>query len=73
MKKYVGLLKKMYSYLKGNGKQENTKSTNICVVKPTQKFGYYRKCLRASQIDNIINYLEKNLMLLSKNKRMNNF
>ena len=53
--------------------KKNTKSTNICVVKPTQKFGYYRKCLRASQIYNIINYLEKNLMLLSKNKRMNNF
>ena len=60
IKKFVGLCPKSYSYLKGNDDEcKKAKGTKKCVVKRTLKFEYYKKCLKVSQIINIVNCLEK--------------
>ena len=60
MKKFVGLREKKYSYLKDNeDKDKKAKETKKCIVKGRLKFRDYEKCLKASQIENEINYLEK--------------
>ena len=59
-KKFVGLRAKTYSYLKDNDcKYKKVKGTKSCITKRKLKFKDYKKCLKASQIENIINYLEK--------------
>ena len=59
-KKFVGLRAKTYSYLKDNDcKHKKVKGTKSCITKRKLKFKDYKKCLKASQIENIINYLEK--------------
>ena len=59
MKEFVGLRAKSYSYLKENNDEiKVTKETKKCVVKREHKFQDYENCLRASQIENVINYLE---------------
>ena len=61
MKKFVELRAKTYSYLKDNNeKYKKAKSTKMCVMKKKLKFVVYKNCLEADQIENKINYLEKN-------------
>ena len=61
MKKFVGLRAKTYSYLKDNNdKYKKAKGTKMCVMKKKLKFVVYKNCLEADQIENKINYLEKN-------------
>ena len=60
MKKFVGLREKTYSYLKDNNDEdEQAKDRKKCVIKRKLKFKDYKKCLKVSQIENKINYLEK--------------
>ena len=59
MKEFVGLRAKLCSYLKENNDEiKVTKKTKKRVVKREHKFQDYENCLRASQIENVINYLE---------------
>ena len=59
MKKYVGLRAKTYGYLKDNNDEDKKeKGTKKFVIKRNLKFRYYKKCLKASQIENKINYLK---------------
>ena len=51
MKKFSSLRPRTYAYLKDND-DENKKARST-------KFQFCKKCLKASQIENIINYLEK--------------
>ena len=61
MKKFVGLRAKTYSYLKdSNDEDKKGKGTKKCVIKRKLKFRDYKKCLKTAQIENKINYLEKN-------------
>ena len=58
MKKFVGLTAKAYSYLKDNNDEdEKVKGTKKCVIKSNLKFRDYKNCLKASQVENKINYL----------------
>ena len=60
MKKFFGLRAKTYSYLKDNNDEyKKAKGTKKCIIKRNLKFRDYIKCLKVSQIENIINYLEK--------------
>ena len=59
--KFVGLRAKTYIYLIDDGsKDKKAKSTKKYVMKRKLKFGNYKKCLKATQLENKINYLEKN-------------
>ena len=59
MKKFVGL-KKTYSYLKGKGDEykKRERRTKLC-YKTNLKFKDFKKCLKTSQIENVITYLGK--------------
>ena len=51
---------------------KKAKGTNNCVVKRKLKFQDYEKCLKAGQIINTVNYLEKkgiNIDSLKKDKK----
>ena len=66
MKEFAGLRAKTYSYLKDNDYEyEKAKCTKKCVIKRTRKVRDYDNCLRESQLENIINYLGKQLCRLS--------
>ena len=76
MKEFAGLREKTYSYLKENS-NENKKANGKkkCVIKRKLKFQDYKNCLRATQIENIKNYLEKkkidvDCLKEDKNKRI---
>ena len=59
--KFVGLRAKTYSYLIDDGiEDKKAKSTKKCVIKRKLKFQNYKNCLEATQLENKINYLEKN-------------
>ena len=59
IKKIVGFYPKTYSYLKDNNDEfKKAKDTKKSVVKRKLTFEYYKRCLKASQIMNIVNYLE---------------
>ena len=61
MTNFVGLRGKIYSYLIDDGSgYKKGKGTKKCVIKRKLKFENYKNCLEASQLDNIIKYLEKN-------------
>ena len=61
MIKFVGLRAKTYSYLiHEHSKDEKAKGTAKCVIKRKLKFENYKNCLEAIQLENKINYLEKN-------------
>ena len=58
MKKLLGLLAKMCSYLKDNNDEDkNAKGTKKCVIK--NKFQDYKNFLKASQILNKMKYFKK--------------
>ena len=59
--KFVGLRAKTYSYLIDDGSvDKKAKGTKKCVIKRKLKFKNYKNCLEATQLENKINYLEKN-------------
>ena len=61
MKEFIRLRANTYSYLKDNNdKDKKAKGTKKCVIKRKLKFEDYKNCLEAAQIENKINYLEKN-------------
>ena len=60
MKEFISLRPRTYAYLKDNDDEnKKARSTKRCAVKKKLKFQVCKKCLKASQIENIINYLEK--------------
>ena len=61
MTKYVGLRPKPYGYLlDDSSKDEKVKGTKKCIIKTKLKFENYKNCLEATQLENKINYQEKN-------------
>ena len=74
MTKFVGLRAKTYSYLIDDGSEDRkAKGAKKCVIKIKLKFDNYKNCLEATQLDNKINYLEKNkinVYSLKKSKRI---
>ena len=53
MTKFVGLSAKTYSYLIGDGSEdEKVKGTKKCVIKRKLKFENYKNCLEATQLEN---------------------
>ena len=61
MKKFVGLRAKTFSYLIDNGSEgKRAKSTKKCIIKIKFKSKDYKNCLKATQLENKINQLEKN-------------
>ena len=60
MNKFVALRAKTYGYLKANNDEDKkVKGTKKWVMKRNLNFRDYKKCLKASRILNIINYLER--------------
>ena len=63
MKEFLGLRAKTYSYLKDNDDEyKKPKDKKKCVIKRKLKFRDFNNCLRASQIENLINYSEKKII-----------
>ena len=61
MTKFVRLRAKTYSYLiEGGSEDKKAKGTKKCVIKRKLKFENYKNCVEATQLENKINYLEKN-------------
>ena len=61
MTKFVGLRAKTHSYLIDDGSEdEKAKSTKMRVIKRKLKFENYKKCSEATQLENKVNYLQKN-------------
>ena len=61
MIKLVGLRAKTYSYLMDDGSEdEKAEGTRKYVIKRKTKFEHYKNYLEATQLENRINYLEKN-------------
>ena len=61
MVNFVGLRAKSYSYLiDGNSEDKKAKGRKKCVTKRKLKFQNYKNCLEATQLENKINYPEKN-------------
>ena len=59
--KFVGLRAKTYSYLIHDGNEnKNAKGSKKCVIKRKHKFESYKNYLKATQLENKINHLEKN-------------
>ena len=59
--KFVGLRARTYSYLIDDSSEDKkAKGTKKCVIKRKRKFENYENCLEATQLENKINYLEKN-------------
>ena len=67
MTKFVGLRAKTYSYLiDDNSEDKKTKDTKMCAIKRELKFEDYKNCLEVTQLENKINYLEKNKFTIDK-------
>ena len=61
MTKFVGLRAKTYSYLIDDGNEDKkAKDTKNGIIKRELKFENYKNCLEATQLENTINYLQKN-------------
>ena len=61
--KFVGLRAKAYSYLKDNNDEDTkAKGAKKYFMKINLKFHDYKKCLKPSQIENKINFLEKKII-----------
>ena len=61
MTTFVGLRAKTYSYLIDDGSEEKRKAkdTKKCVLRRKPKFKYYKNCVKGTQLENEINFLEK--------------
>ena len=67
--KFIGLRAKTNSYLIDHGSEDkNARGTKKCVIKRKLKFENYENYLEATQLDNKINYLEKNSFFCYKRK-----
>ena len=63
MTKFVGLRANTYSYLiDGGSEDKKAKGKKKCVMKRKLKFENYKNCLEATQLENKINHLEKNVV-----------
>ena len=61
MIKFVRLRAKTYSYLTDDGSEDKkAKGTKKHIIKRKIKFENYKNCLEVTQLENKINYLEKN-------------
>ena len=61
MTKFVGLRAKTYSCLMDDGSEyKKVKGIKKCVIKRKLMFENYKNCLKATELDNKMNYLEKN-------------
>ena len=61
MTKFVRLRAKTYSYLTDDGSEDKkAKGTKKHIIKRKIKFENYKNCLEVTQLENKINYLEKN-------------
>ena len=59
---FVGLRAKTYSYLTDDGSEgENAKGTKKCVINRKLEFKSYENSFEATQLENKINHLEKNI------------
>ena len=56
LKKFFKLRAKTYSYFKDNDEYKKAKGTKKCVTKKNIKLRDYKKCLKAFQVENIINF-----------------
>ena len=58
---FAGLRAKTYGQLIDEGSEDKKKKcTKKCDIKKILKFESYKNCLEGTQLDNRINYLEKN-------------
>ena len=68
--KFVGLRAKTYSHLIDDGSDDKkAKGTKKCIIKRKLKFESYKNYLEATQLDNEINYLEKNKIEIDSLKK----
>ena len=71
MKEFFGLRAKTHSYLKDNNDEDKkSKGTKNCVIKIKPEFEDYKSCFEAAQIENKINYLQKNKINIDSLKRI---
>ena len=71
MEKFVGLKAKAYSYLINDGSEDKKpKGTKKCVIKRKLKYENYKNRLKATQLENKINHLEKNKTYIDSIKKM---
>ena len=62
IRKFVGLTAKTYSYLIDDGSEDDkAKGTKKCAIKRKLKFENYKTCLKATQLENKRNCLEKKI------------
>ena len=60
MANFVGLRAKSYSCLIDDSSEDKkAKGTKMCVIKRKIKFENYKNCLKATQLENETNHLEK--------------
>ena len=59
MIKFFGLKAKTYSYIIDGGSEDKPKRTTKCVIKRKRKSENHKNCLKATQLENKINYLGK--------------
>ena len=60
MSKSVGLRVRTYSYLIDDWSEDKKAKVQKSVIKRKLKFENYKNCLEATQLENKINFLEKN-------------
>ena len=69
MTKFVGVRAKTYSYLIDDGSEDKkANGTTKFVIKRKLKFENYKNCVEATQLENKINYLEKNKIYMDSVK-----
>ena len=70
MTKFARLRVKTHSYLIDDcSEDKKVKGTRKCVIKRKFKFENYKNCLEATQLENKINYLEKNKVNIDSLKK----
>ena len=73
MKRFVVLRPKTYSYfIDQDSEDKKAKDTNECVIKRKVKLENYKNCLGATQLENKVNYLEKNKSNIDSLKKIIN-
>ena len=73
MRRFVRLRAKTYSYLIDDGSEDKkAKGTQKCAIKRKLKFENYENCLKATQLENKINHLEKSKINIGSLKKIIN-
>ena len=71
MTKFLALRGETYSYFIDDGSEDKkVKDTKKCVTKSKLKFENYRNFLGETQLENEINYLEKNKIIIDSLKKL---